>query len=352
MLFDVPFLPDSNYIRFLDEHRKHLNSVYFGLYRTEIMDARHRFRFRAPDDQIRALRAVTGVSKFALVNSRMHHPEGYRDTEKIGLVAEILLRFAKNDVLDGIVFGDAYYLQALSDAAPDLAQGLQAVPSINFMIDSADKLRTILEFIATTHFRPPEKITLDRSLNRNREGLIDVVQWCRRERPQLKIALLGNEGCLYQCPFKPAHDALIACSYMSMNVDSNGINQALGCIRILRKNPEKLFQSPFIRPEDVFRYEGLVDIVKLCGRTLGRGFLEKVVQAYIDGHYSGNLLDLLDAVNWMTDEFYLSNDQLPENFFEQMSHCSDTCQRCNRCREFRNAHMYALEIGFKDFRNR
>lgn len=238
MLFDIPFLPDYDYIRFLDQHRKHLNSIFFSLYQNEIMDARHKFKMLESDDLIRALKSMTGLPKFALINSRVHHPEDYLDNKKIGRVVDILLRFKENDVLDGIVFTDAYYLQTLSDIAPDLVGNLQAVPSVNFMIDTADKLCAVLDFISTTHFRPPEKVFLDRSLNRNWDRLNKVVEWCRKEQPQLKIGLLANEGCLYQCPFKPAHDCLIACSHMNMHIDTFGINQAFGCIQILRKNPK------------------------------------------------------------------------------------------------------------------
>jgi hypothetical protein len=352
MLFDVPFLPDHDYIRFLSQYRNHLNSIYFSLYQDKIIDARHKFKILAPDDLIEALRTLTGLPKFALVNSRVNAPEGYLDEEKIGLAADTFALFEENDVLDGIVFADAYYLRALSDVAPDLAVKLQAVPSINFMIDTPDRLWAILDFISTTHFRPPGKVFLDRSLNRNWDRLIEVVQWCRKEQPQLKIGLLANEGCLYQCPYKPAHDCLIAFSHMNMSVDTFGINQARGCIQILKKNPDKLFQSPFIRPEDVAHYEGHIDVLKLCGRTLGQEFLTRVIQAFIDKNYRGNLLDLLDASNWMADEVYLSNERLPEDFFRRMTTCSKNCRHCSICREYQDSNMQPLEGGFRDLRRR
>ena len=350
MLFEVPFLPDTDYIDFLAGHRKHLNSIYFSLYRSEIPDARHRFRNLEPADLMQALRRLDGIAKFALLNSRAHAPEDYLDSKRIGLAADSLCRFENAGVLDGIVFADAYHLQALSDTAPDLAGKLQAVPSVNFMIDTADKLRQILDFVAATRFQPPGKVFLDRSLNRRLDLLNDVVQWCRREQPRLKIGLLANEGCLYQCPFKPAHDCLIAYSHTNRPVDTFQINQTLGCVQVLRRDPVKLFQSPFIRPEDVSRIEGRADVLKLCGRTLGPEFLKKVIQAYIDGHYRGNLIDLLDASNWMADEVYLANDRLPRNFFRSMTTCSKNCRHCTICRDLQEASMHSLEDGFKDLR--
>jgi hypothetical protein len=351
MLFDVPFLPDEDYVRFLTRQRKHLSSVYFSLLRPEIKDARHRLKKLKPDDLIPALKSMPGVPKFALLNSRVHPPGDYLDPAKVEGAADILRRFKESDVLDGIVFADAYYLKALSEVAPTSVQGLQAVPSINFMIDTPDKLHAVLDLISSAApFRPPVKVFLDRSLNRDWNRLKKVLQWCRREEPQLKIGLLANEGCLYQCPFKLAHDCLIACSHMDMRVDTFNINQAFGCVQILRKNPAGIFQSPFIRPEDVGRYDDLIDMLKICGRTLGAGFLARAFQAYIDGKYRGNLLDLLDASNWMADEVYLANDQLPPDFIERMAGCPRDCRRCDACRKMQDAHMHPVEAGFRDLR--
>ena len=105
-----------------------------------------------------------------------------------------------------------------------------------------------------------------------------------------------------------------------------------------------------IRPEDVARYEDLVDVLKICGRTLGAGFLARAFQAYIDGTYRGNLLDLLDASNWMAAEVYLANDRLPQDFIERMAGCPKDCRRCDACRELQIACMHPVAAGFKDLR--
>lgn len=44
----------------------------------------------------------------------------------------------------------------------------------------------------------------------NALALERVVDMCRRHFPDLRLGLLVNEGCLPDCPFKPAHDAHIA----------------------------------------------------------------------------------------------------------------------------------------------
>ena len=197
----------------------------------------------------------------------------------------------------------------------------------------------------------PTKIILDRSLNRRPEHLERLVSRCRNAYPQLGVGLLANEGCLYQCPFKPAHDALIACANMNMHVDSYEINRSLGCMRHLRQNPHKLFHSPFIRPEDLHRYENTVSVVKLCGRTLGAGFLKRTIDAYRLRRYRGNLLDLLDATNWMADELFVANDQLPADFFDRVTACGNDCGNCTLCIDLQNQYAYPLGVGIKDLRS-
>ena len=95
MLFDVPLLPDDDYIRFLTRQRKHLNSVYFSLNRPEIKDARYRLKMMNPDDLIPALRSIPGVPKFALLNSRVHPPGDYLDPEKVERAADTLRLFGQ-----------------------------------------------------------------------------------------------------------------------------------------------------------------------------------------------------------------------------------------------------------------
>jgi collagenase-like PrtC family protease len=348
--FDVPFIPDEDYARYLNDHREQIHSVHFSLYQSEVIDARYKFRRLDIETLIGQLDKIADTRKYALVNSRMHHPGSYFDTDGLADTAALLARLRNAGVLNGIVYSDPYYLQALSDADPTLARTLEAVPSVNCGIDTFDRLTAVFDVLAATHFRLPAKIILDRSLNRRPEQLEQLVSRCRKAYPLVGIGLLANEGCLYQCPFKPAHDALIACANMNMHTDTHEINRALGCIRLLRQHPHKLFQSPFIRPEDLHRYENTVDIIKVCGRTLGAAFLKRTIDAYRRRRYPGNLLDLLDATNWMADEIFVANDQLPADFFDRITACGNDCGSCTVCINWQSQYAYALGVGIKDLR--
>ena len=236
-------------------------------------------------------------------------------------------------VIDGIVFADAYYLQAISDAGEDEVSQLEAIPSVNCMLDTYDRIASMIDFISSTRFRLPETLILDRSLNRRLDVLTEVSARCRETLPAVKLELLANEGCLYHCPYKLTHDCHISLVNMGQPLDTHRINRDLGCMRTLQRDPSHLFKSPFIRPENVAAYEPYVDVLKLCGRTPGAPFLMRVVDAYLHGKHSGNLLDLMDAMDGTAEWLYASNDRLPADFLQRLTSCSRECRTCSYCRD-------------------
>jgi len=221
----------------------------------------------------------------------------------------------------------------LSSQAPELASSLEAVPGINSMLDSFDKVEAQLAYIAQTRFKMPGKIILDRSLNRNPTQLSITSRQCRKRYPHIKIELLANEGCLDFCPFKFSHDAYIALSNYQGQDCTFTLNRELGCIRLVDEQPYRILRSPFIRPEDVVLYQQDVDVIKLCGRTLGGSFLQRVIIAYLQGKYDGNLLDLLDALSWLAPSLYVDNPSLSFDFVEILSLCDKHCGSCGFCQE-------------------
>ena len=64
---------------------------------------------------------------------------------------------------------------------------------------------------------------------------------------------------------------------------------------------------------------------------MGPEFLIRAVSAYLQKSFDGNLLSLLDAVDWMADCFDLPNARLPQNFIQTVTSCSKTCTECDYC---------------------
>jgi hypothetical protein len=332
MLLDAPFIPDPDYAAFLAERRGRLHSVYFSLYAEGVPDGRHRFQNLGVRRLADLLKGVEGPKKYGLLNSRFHSPAFYADPGGLSAVLDVMGALLADGVLDGIVYADHYLLNALSGVSPETAAALEAVPSVNFLPETFDGVYVLMESIGETRFKPPGKLTLDRSINRRMGDLAALSGRIRSEWPDLKISLLANEGCLYRCPFKLTHDAHIGMVHLGHDLDTHRINEDLGCMAHLRENPPRLLASPFIRPEDAHLYRDHADILKICGRTLGPAFLRRVVAAYLAGSYDGNLLDLTDAMAWMADEIHVANPSIPDDFAGTVTDCAKTCGACDYCR--------------------
>lgn len=332
MLFDVPVLPDKNYIEFLNSNSRSIYACHFGLDLNDVHDSRHRFvDMPAALQLVDLLRQLAIPRKYLLVNSRIQEPGNYLTKGALHRFIQILENFIQENVLDGIVVADFYFLQRLSNENREIALKLEAVPSANCMIDSFDKLLAVHDLIEETHFKPPGKIILDRSLNRKPGDLAATSEQCRARFPEVKLVLLANEGCLYQCPFKFAHDCIISITRMGASLDTFRLNEELGCVHYLQRHPSHLFKSPFIRPEDVDFYSDRVDVLKICGRTLGPDFLKKTIAAYVKNSFDGNLLELLDAMEWATEFLHVANQDLPLDFRQQLTACSKECSSCSYC---------------------
>lgn len=330
LTLNVPFLPDADYVDFLVDLGPRLHAVHFSLFDAALGDARVRLHEVPPQTLIDLLGRLPGPKKYLLANGRFHHSDTYQGGGLSRLIERLKALYDAGG-LDGLIFADSYLLTALGGAAPELAAALEAVPSVNFIIDGIEKAAVLLELVDACGFRPPGKLPLDRSLNRRPEALSSLSKEIHRRWPEIRIELLANEGCLDHCPFRSTHEALIAATNSGMRVDTHRLNRDLACLRILSRNPHRILSSPFIRPEDLASYTDFADLVKVCGRTLGSGFLKRTVGAYARSHYAGNLFDLLDASHWMAERWELSNAELPADFLTTLTACPRRCEACDTC---------------------
>lgn len=110
-----------------------------------------------------------------------------------------------------------------------------------------------------------------------------------------ELRLIANLDCLYGCPFFRYHSA--ASSHASQRGHRSGgflIDYCfLRCSLIKLKSPEHFIRSGWIRPEDkgIYAHTG-IDALKLVNRTMPTYRIKRIVRAYSEGRYDGNLLDL------------------------------------------------------------
>jgi len=348
--FNVPFLPDPGYAGFLARLGGRLQAVHYSLFDQTLQDARIKIDAVPVASIIDLLTQLKSPKKYLLANGRLHPADLYTNKEPLFRLIDKLEKLLTADVIDGIVFADSYMLAALGEAAPTLARCLEAIPSINFMITCVEQLDILLEIVVNAGFSPPGKVTLDRSLNRSSSRLGDTAGEIKKRYPAMLVEVLANEGCLNHCPFRATHEALIGSAnvFADAGYDTLQLNKNLACIRLLLENPHRILASPFIRPEDTRFLPKEIDVIKLCGRTLGAAFLERCVEAYVNGNYSGNLFELLDAANWMTNHWLLANASLPANFYAGMNACDKVCSRCLFCKQLFSVSVSPLPFSLQN----
>ena len=326
-------LVEPSYIEFLYSVCEHINTIQFTLPGSQVMVNRTRWDSAKYKELSEALAGFPAQKKFVFINSSFFSPSMLLKKNGLAEIIKQLDGLISRGLVDGIFYCDHYLLTSLSEQAPDLAASLEAVPGVDCMLDSYEKIDARLQYISETRFRQPSKIILDRALNRDIDNMALIVRQVRDYLPDVSIELLANEGCFLHCPFKQAHDADISFTNLTGQNRKFQLNHELGCIRTLSREPHRLLQSPFIRPEDVELYLCHVDSIKLCGRTLGSGFLKRLINAYIDREYNGNLLDLLDTPHWLGERLFIDNSGLSFGFANMLSMCDNRCRECGFCEE-------------------
>lgn len=355
MKLSVPFIPEPAYINFLKTHRQFLASIYFPPASGPVCDARVRSADSRKPNTIplkKALMPLAGIKKYILLNTRFISPACYTDTRLLRSILDEIKALHQAVGIQGIVISDFYLVNALAGTGHDIIPLLEAVPGVNSMMDSPDKVSAYLDVLERTRFRPPGRLLADRSLNRSPEMLGRMARSVKKQIPGIHMELLANEGCIFQCPFKPAHDAHIALSNTGLvNEATCALNRSVGCHDYFFSRPWRLFKSPFIRPEDQSHYRETADALKICGRTLGPRFLERCISAYINNTFDGNLIDIMDAPAFLADRFHISNKALGPDFFNTLTTCTKACKQCSICDELFKKAAYEKSVSFKFYKD-
>ena len=169
-----------------------------------------------------------------------------------------------------------------------------------------------------------------RELNRDMAALRRLRRHC--DETGKSLHLLANSGCLNHCSARQFHDNLVAHEQEIAKRDNAFVFQS-ACRQYLSEPAHRakiLQRSNWIRPEDLHRYEGIADGVKLATRISPNPVA--ILEAYLHGRYAGNTLELLEP-NY-APLFYpqvLNNSAFPANYFDIRHNCSGNCGSCGYC---------------------
>lgn len=165
--------------------------------------------------------------------------------------------------------------------------------------------------------------------NRDIDRLQQMRQWA--DENGKKLTMLVNSGCMRDCSGQIFHDNMVA-HEAQISQKKNIQFLPYMCWQYLKdpKNRVAVLQNSWIRPEDIDRYEGLIDQVKLATRA--HHLPGMVIDAYARRKYSGNLLDLFEpGFGAAFAPYVIDSSKLPENFWEQTVNCHKNCHGCRYC---------------------
>jgi len=194
---------------------------------------------------------------------------------------QAFLGFLSTCGVDRVTVTSPYLLKWLKNNFPEF----KVTASVMAHIDSIKKFIYWKELGA-------DNIVLAYDANRNFEFLRQL------GRPEFKdVTVLVNLACLADCPFIYLHEN--TSSHASSRHDPLGNfcvdYYFMACAYLRLCDPVRFIQSPWIRPEDISFYENMgINTFKVSGRTFSSGTIHRVVKAYAEGKFEGNLLDILD----------------------------------------------------------
>lgn len=213
--------------------------------------------------------------------------------------------------------------------------GIEIRASVNMRIGTLQALD-----YASMYF---DSFYLQRDYQRDLDYVRMVAQWAS-DRGK-KICMLANSGCLRFCPSQTFHDNLIAHSHEAQTkkvpgqedfaaqfLPGAGVWNPHLCRNIYSnpKNYAEFLKETWIRPEDLHRYEGLVEVVKLATRQ--HSHPRMVLGAYCTGKFDGNLLDLMEpGFSSQFFPYYIDNCKFPPDWHERSGKCTQGCTDCGYC---------------------
>ena len=188
----------------------------------------------------------------------------------------------------------SYGLNSVTTTSPLIAkflkdnfENLHIRASVNMEIGSIEGMKYIAEYFDSFYMK--------REINRDFDAIKKLHRWCERNGKELY--LLANSGCLNNCSAHNFHDNLVAheneISKMDNAYDFRGI-----CKEFLKKEENYIAlieNTNFVRPEDIHKYEPYFKAAKLATRVNPRPM--RILESYIRGSYSGNILELLEPAH-------------------------------------------------------
>lgn len=200
-------------------------------------------------------------------------------------------------------------------------QGIELKASVNMKIGSVKGMQYVAHLF--------DSYCVAKECNRDPARLEQMHRWAAQNGK--KLTMLANSGCMRDCSGQIFHDNMVA-HEAQIAKQKNVEFLPYMCWQFLKDphNWAAVLQNTWIRPEDIDRYEGLVDQVKLATRA--HHLPGMVIDAYARRSYCGNLLDLFEpGFGEAFAPYVIDSSSLPTDFWEQTTGCDKNCEECSYC---------------------
>lgn len=206
-------------------------------------------------------------------------------------------------------------------------------------------------------------VTPDVAINRDLAMLKRI-----HEQAGLELKVMVNEGCLHKCPYRKYH--FNAISHISENAAFLGhglsmeefkaqCNVVAGktffgmCGVEIAEDHSQILKSGWIRPEDQRRYADIASFFKISGRTVATKAVLRMVRAYMEESYEGDLMDIMDSslrVQSLLNGLSVNNQALgEERFFDHVIGCNRDCGACGYCSDLADKLVvFGVESSIKE----
>jgi collagenase-like PrtC family protease len=191
--------------------------------------------------------------------------------------------------------------------------------------------RTVKDAVFLVEVLKVDHVMIDRSLNRNLDELKKISDYCKGQN--INITMLVNEGCIVDCLWKNVDDMMIA----QTNKESNMrvieiVHNQLGCTDYFAEKPGEYLKTAFTLPNNLSKFDGLVDIIKLAGRGIPIEKWLAMCKSYMyeDGNISLKNLFSTRPPNQLMN--VTVNDLTDVNFNSITENCKNVCgTECKLC---------------------
>lgn len=294
-----------------------ISDVYFS--DNKFGSARSLFGSQEMFDELYAVRDKYGIKLHYLVNPSLYSNEFY------GQVFD-LIEHVKNIDVDMITLNNSYLLR--SNIIKDFQQHK---PDIVLKNSVNNLVRTLKDFIFMHEVLHLTHIIVDRSLNRDLDTLKKMSAYAKQH--DIKITMLVNEGCIVDCKWKQWDDLIISqVKFQDKRDLTTQVHTKLGCVSYFNENPAEWLKTAFTFPNDLSKFDGLVDVIKLAGRGIPVTQWKNVISAYQRSSGNIRLGDILSTNGNTRLSMALINDIAELGFNQITNNCKTVCgTECNHC---------------------